>query len=216
MTNDVEASRDCYERTISFTSDAAEMHSIYLRLASIYLQEEKVSRAMYSSLLMMMIKSVKYSVQSSCWPCTYFDICWGFRLYNMYPLLSVFQCKEHLPYGLQEIAILRILARSRYSLLQGKQRRVISLIQILKNNFNVDFVWSCVLLVLTVRRACRIWGCSVRGQHSQQHRPWSMGLSFLGLFENRTSVGGRASLQICSKGKLHVLCILQCYVHSIS
>lgn len=43
MTNDVEASRDCYERTISFTSDAAEMHSICLRLASIYLQEEKVS-----------------------------------------------------------------------------------------------------------------------------------------------------------------------------
>lgn len=43
MTNDVEASRDCYERTISFTTDAAEMHSIYLRLASIYLQEEKVS-----------------------------------------------------------------------------------------------------------------------------------------------------------------------------
>lgn len=42
MTNDVEASRDCYERTISFTIDAAEMHSIYLRLASIYLQEEKV------------------------------------------------------------------------------------------------------------------------------------------------------------------------------
>nr|XP_034323986.1 cilia- and flagella-associated protein 70 isoform X28 [Crassostrea gigas] len=45
MTNDVEASRDCYERTISFTSDAAEMHSIYLRLASIYLQEEKFSNA---------------------------------------------------------------------------------------------------------------------------------------------------------------------------
>lgn len=63
-----------------------------------------------------------------------------------------------------------------------------------------------VLLVLTVRRACRIWGCSVWGQHSQQHRPWSMGLSFLGLFENRTSVGGRASIQICSEGKL--LCIL--------
>ncbi|XP_056020642.1 cilia- and flagella-associated protein 70-like isoform X8 [Ostrea edulis] len=45
MTNDVEASRDCYERTISFTIDAAEMHSIYLRLASIYLQEEKFSNA---------------------------------------------------------------------------------------------------------------------------------------------------------------------------
>lgn len=103
MTNDVEASRDCYERTISFTSDAAEMHSIYLRLASIYLQEEKVS--------------VKYSVQSFCWPCTYFDFYWGFRLYNMYRLLSVFQCKEHLPYGLQEIAILCILAWSWYSLL---------------------------------------------------------------------------------------------------
>ncbi|XP_061173813.1 cilia- and flagella-associated protein 70-like isoform X1 [Saccostrea echinata] len=45
MTNDVEASRDCYERTLSFTTDAAEMHSIYLRLASIYLQEEKFSNA---------------------------------------------------------------------------------------------------------------------------------------------------------------------------
>ena len=34
--------RDCYERTLAFVSDASEMHSIYLRLASIYLQEEKV------------------------------------------------------------------------------------------------------------------------------------------------------------------------------
>nr|XP_022331660.1 cilia- and flagella-associated protein 70-like isoform X20 [Crassostrea virginica] len=51
MTNDVEASRDCYERTISFTTDAAEMHSIYLRLASIYLQEEKFSNAKNTFLL---------------------------------------------------------------------------------------------------------------------------------------------------------------------
>ena len=34
--------RDCYERTLAFVNDASEMHSIYLRLASIYLQEEKV------------------------------------------------------------------------------------------------------------------------------------------------------------------------------
>ena len=34
--------RDCYERTLAFVNDASEMHSIYLRLASIYLQEEQV------------------------------------------------------------------------------------------------------------------------------------------------------------------------------
>ena len=34
--------RECYERTLSFVTDASEMHSIYLRLASIYLQDEEV------------------------------------------------------------------------------------------------------------------------------------------------------------------------------
>lgn len=112
MTNDVEASRDCYERTISFTSDAAEMHSIYLRLASIYLQEEKVSNN---------VQLITDGDNQICEIfCTVFlltlYIFW-LRLYNTYLLLSVFQCKEHLPYGLQEIAILCILAWSWYSLL---------------------------------------------------------------------------------------------------
>jgi len=43
LTNDTAEARDCYERTISFVADASEMHSIYLRLASIYLQEGRVS-----------------------------------------------------------------------------------------------------------------------------------------------------------------------------
>ena len=34
--------KDCYERTLSFVADASEMHSIYLRLASIYLQDGQV------------------------------------------------------------------------------------------------------------------------------------------------------------------------------
>ena len=42
MVGDSEVAKDCYERTLSFVADASEMHSIYLRLASIYLQEEKV------------------------------------------------------------------------------------------------------------------------------------------------------------------------------
>ncbi len=34
--------KDCYERTLSFVADAREMHAIYLRLASIYLQDGEV------------------------------------------------------------------------------------------------------------------------------------------------------------------------------
>ncbi|WAR19559.1 CFA70-like protein, partial [Mya arenaria] len=45
LTNDTAEARDCYERTISFVSDASEMHSIYLRLASIYLQEGRFQEA---------------------------------------------------------------------------------------------------------------------------------------------------------------------------
>ncbi|KAK3092740.1 hypothetical protein FSP39_006770 [Pinctada imbricata] len=51
MTSDTENARDCYERTISFTGDASEMHSIYLRLASIYLQESKFQDAKRTFLL---------------------------------------------------------------------------------------------------------------------------------------------------------------------
>ena len=42
LTGDMQEAKNCYERTLSFTDDASEMHSIYLRLASIYLQEAQV------------------------------------------------------------------------------------------------------------------------------------------------------------------------------
>ena len=42
LTGDMQEAKNCYERTLSFASDASEMHSIYLRLASIYLQEGQV------------------------------------------------------------------------------------------------------------------------------------------------------------------------------
>ncbi|CAL1530492.1 unnamed protein product [Lymnaea stagnalis] len=45
LTNDHITARDCYERTLAFVNDASETHSIYLRLASIYLQEEKYQNA---------------------------------------------------------------------------------------------------------------------------------------------------------------------------
>ncbi|XP_076442365.1 cilia- and flagella-associated protein 70-like isoform X3 [Babylonia areolata] len=37
--------RECYERTLSFVTDASETHSIFLRLASIYLQEGEFEKA---------------------------------------------------------------------------------------------------------------------------------------------------------------------------
>ena len=43
LMGDTENAKDCYERTLSFVAQASEMHSIFLRLASIYLQEGKVS-----------------------------------------------------------------------------------------------------------------------------------------------------------------------------
>ncbi|CAC5385602.1 Cilia- and flagella-associated protein 70 [Mytilus coruscus] len=45
MIGDTENAKDCYERTISFLHDASEMHSIYLRLASIYLQDQRFQDA---------------------------------------------------------------------------------------------------------------------------------------------------------------------------
>ena len=42
LMGDIDVAKSCYERTLAFISDAHEMHSIYLRLASIYLQESKV------------------------------------------------------------------------------------------------------------------------------------------------------------------------------
>ena len=42
LVGDTETAKDCYERTLALMGNASEMHSIYLRLASIYLQESKV------------------------------------------------------------------------------------------------------------------------------------------------------------------------------
>jgi hypothetical protein len=42
LKGDTENARDCYERTLSFVTDASETHSIYLRLASLYLQISEV------------------------------------------------------------------------------------------------------------------------------------------------------------------------------
>ncbi|XP_072171577.1 cilia- and flagella-associated protein 70-like [Diadema setosum] len=46
-----EEAKDCYERTLSFVADAREMHAIYLRLASIYLQDGQYEQAKTTFLL---------------------------------------------------------------------------------------------------------------------------------------------------------------------
>ena len=43
LLGETDVAKDCYERTLAFVADASEMHSIYLRLASIYLQEARVN-----------------------------------------------------------------------------------------------------------------------------------------------------------------------------
>lgn len=43
--NDIAEAKHCYERTLSFLTDPAETHSIYLRLASIYLQDGEFEKA---------------------------------------------------------------------------------------------------------------------------------------------------------------------------
>ncbi|XP_053401426.1 cilia- and flagella-associated protein 70-like isoform X42 [Mercenaria mercenaria] len=45
LLNDTTEARSCYERTIDFVADASEMHSVYLRLGSIYLRDEKFQEA---------------------------------------------------------------------------------------------------------------------------------------------------------------------------
>ncbi|KAL8611122.1 hypothetical protein ACOMHN_064412 [Nucella lapillus] len=45
LSGDNQEARDCYERTLSFVTDASEMHPIYLRLASIYLQHGEYAKA---------------------------------------------------------------------------------------------------------------------------------------------------------------------------
>ncbi|XP_068924320.1 cilia- and flagella-associated protein 70 [Petaurus breviceps papuanus] len=43
--------KECYERTVSFVVDAAEMHFIYLRLGSIYLEDGENEKAKYTYML---------------------------------------------------------------------------------------------------------------------------------------------------------------------
>nr|XP_006824936.1 PREDICTED: tetratricopeptide repeat protein 18-like [Saccoglossus kowalevskii] len=51
LVGNIAEAKGCYERTLSFVADAREMHSIFLRLASIYLQEEKYEDAKNTFLL---------------------------------------------------------------------------------------------------------------------------------------------------------------------
>ncbi|NWX28506.1 CFA70 protein, partial [Notiomystis cincta] len=45
LQKDFEKAKDCYERVISFVEDAVDMHFVYLRLGSIYLEEKEYGRA---------------------------------------------------------------------------------------------------------------------------------------------------------------------------
>uniref|UniRef100_A0A803TV55 Cilia and flagella associated protein 70 n=1 Tax=Anolis carolinensis TaxID=28377 RepID=A0A803TV55_ANOCA len=42
LTGNTSEAKDCYERTISFVTDAKDMHFVYLRLGSIYLEEKEL------------------------------------------------------------------------------------------------------------------------------------------------------------------------------
>ncbi|XP_074742637.1 cilia- and flagella-associated protein 70 isoform X3 [Strix uralensis] len=51
LKRDFSDAKECYERTISFLEDAADMHFVYLRLGSIYLEEKEYGRAKQTYLL---------------------------------------------------------------------------------------------------------------------------------------------------------------------
>ncbi|XP_010181728.1 PREDICTED: tetratricopeptide repeat protein 18, partial [Mesitornis unicolor] len=51
LKRDLGKAKEFYERTISFVEDAADMHFVYLRLGSIYLEEKEYSRAKQTYLL---------------------------------------------------------------------------------------------------------------------------------------------------------------------
>ncbi|KFV50279.1 Tetratricopeptide repeat protein 18, partial [Gavia stellata] len=51
LKRDFGEAKECYERTISFAEDAADMHFVYLRLGSIYLEEKEYGRAKQTYLL---------------------------------------------------------------------------------------------------------------------------------------------------------------------
>ncbi|XP_040430395.1 cilia- and flagella-associated protein 70 isoform X1 [Cygnus olor] len=45
LKRDFAGAKECYERTISFVVDAADMHFVYLRLGSVYLEEKEYGKA---------------------------------------------------------------------------------------------------------------------------------------------------------------------------
>ncbi|XP_015777897.1 PREDICTED: cilia- and flagella-associated protein 70-like, partial [Acropora digitifera] len=45
LTSKTEEARECYERTLDYTTEASDMHAIYLRLASIYLEQGEFEKA---------------------------------------------------------------------------------------------------------------------------------------------------------------------------
>lgn len=45
LTSRTEEAQDCYERTLAYTTEASDMHAIYLRLASIYLEKGEFDKA---------------------------------------------------------------------------------------------------------------------------------------------------------------------------
>ncbi|XP_068764853.1 cilia- and flagella-associated protein 70 isoform X1 [Struthio camelus] len=51
LKRDLGEAKECYERTVSFVVDAAEMHFVYLRLGSIYLEEKEYGMAKQTYLL---------------------------------------------------------------------------------------------------------------------------------------------------------------------
>ncbi|XP_064376548.1 cilia- and flagella-associated protein 70 isoform X2 [Dromaius novaehollandiae] len=51
LKGDLAEAKGCYERTVSFVVDAAEMHFVYLRLGSIYLEEKEYGMAKQTYLL---------------------------------------------------------------------------------------------------------------------------------------------------------------------
>ncbi|NWU59970.1 CFA70 protein, partial [Dromas ardeola] len=51
LKRDFGEAKECYERTISFVEDAADIHFVYLRLGSIYLEQKEFGRAKQTYLL---------------------------------------------------------------------------------------------------------------------------------------------------------------------
>uniref|UniRef100_A0A8V0YYQ7 Cilia and flagella associated protein 70 n=1 Tax=Gallus gallus TaxID=9031 RepID=A0A8V0YYQ7_CHICK len=45
LRRDLQEAKECYERTVSFVEDAADMHFVYLRLGSIYLEDKEYGKA---------------------------------------------------------------------------------------------------------------------------------------------------------------------------